>query len=132
MSDNKIEIGRNSRQYSEWRGTIIKRDNYQCKKCGAKEKLHAHHIKSWKEYPDLRFEIDNGKTLCSSCHLKEHIVPTPDPWAEQIKHLKMRFNTDAGFKSMVDLCFQLYEKQGFNEIDFIAALNYFTYLKEKK
>jgi len=34
----------------------------------AKSKLHAHHIKPWKQYPNLRYKLNNLITLCISCH----------------------------------------------------------------
>ena len=37
-----------------------------CRKVGVY--LTAHHIKSWKNYPELRFDINNGITLCEDCH----------------------------------------------------------------
>jgi hypothetical protein len=34
--------------------------------------LHAHHLKPWKQFPELRFEIENGITVCAPCHWAIH------------------------------------------------------------
>jgi len=48
---------------------VLKRDNYTCQVCEViGGVLHADHIKSWSEYPELRFELSNCRTLCRSCH----------------------------------------------------------------
>ena len=53
-----------------WAKTIFKRDNYTCALCNQKGgDLEAHHIKRWADYPKLRFELENGITLCKKCHL---------------------------------------------------------------
>ena len=59
-------------EYKLWRADVLTRDNNTCQDCGVKlEKgLHVHHIQSWNEYPDLRYAVDNGKTLCPECHRK--------------------------------------------------------------
>lgn len=59
-------------QVKSWRITVFIRDNRRCQQCGATEHIHAHHIKPWAEYPDLRFDVDNGVTLCEVCHGKVH------------------------------------------------------------
>ncbi|HDO20107.1 MAG TPA: HNH endonuclease [Candidatus Bathyarchaeota archaeon] len=63
------KIIRGGEQYNEWRKFVYKRDNWTCQKCLIKQKHPiAHHIKNFAEYPELRFDINNGITLCRSCH----------------------------------------------------------------
>jgi hypothetical protein len=42
----------------------------KCLWCEVVEDLHAHHIKTWKKHPDLRYDLNNLITLCRSCHAK--------------------------------------------------------------
>jgi len=67
-------VGRVERgwKFARWKKEIYKRDNYKCQKCGSDESICAHHILSWKDYPELRFELLNGITLCFECHKKAH------------------------------------------------------------
>lgn len=61
---------RTSLEYKLWRTAVFERDNYICI-WGGKEhgnKLVADHIKPFADYPELRFAIDNGRTLCENCH----------------------------------------------------------------
>lgn len=62
---------RKSPKYKSWRKKVFERDNYTCKECGKHGgNLHAHHIKSFALYSELRFEVSNGITLCVPCHEK--------------------------------------------------------------
>lgn len=66
---------RSSPEYYSWRQAVLTRDNYTCRKCGSRQRVQAHHIIPWKdtyENVPLRYDIDNGISLCSSCHLKAH------------------------------------------------------------
>jgi hypothetical protein len=60
---------RNSSEYKQWRTAVFERDNYTCKMCGVVGgRLNADHIKSFARHPELRFDIENGRTLCVPCH----------------------------------------------------------------
>lgn len=39
-----------------------------CPHCEQKLMSYAHHIKSWKNYPELRYDLKNGILLCQKCH----------------------------------------------------------------
>lgn len=60
--------------YRKWRTAVLDRDGRMCRadNCGAKTKLHAHHIVRWVDSVELRLDVDNGVTLCASCHRKQH------------------------------------------------------------
>jgi len=54
--------------------SLVKLRDKKCVKCGSVHKLHAHHIKPYKNYPELRYDINNGETLCSYCHIEYHRI----------------------------------------------------------
>lgn len=59
--------------HHKWVNAVISRDKATCQECGAAGKeLHAHHIRPYKDHPDLRFDVSNGVTLCYSCHWAVH------------------------------------------------------------
>jgi len=69
-SERKVAMGRY--EYKHWRSSVFKRDNYTCVICGVKGGyLEADHIKPWSVYESLRYSVDNGRTLCKPCHIKQ-------------------------------------------------------------
>ena len=59
--------------FNEWRMAVYERDKFVCQMCGEKGKrLNCHHIKPFVSYPKLRFDVDNGVTLCEDCHMNLH------------------------------------------------------------
>ena len=63
---------RHSIEFKLWRETVYARDNWTCQRCGKRGGINPHHIKNFAKYPELRFAIDNGITLCKECHRKFH------------------------------------------------------------
>ena len=63
---------RHGLEYRLWRERVFERDNYTCVFCGDNRghNLEADHIKPFSVYPELRFDVDNGRTLCNTCHKK--------------------------------------------------------------
>ncbi len=61
---------RGNPQYRQWRSDVLTRDKWTCQTCGlfGEGKMETHHIKSFAKYPELRYELSNGVTLCRECH----------------------------------------------------------------
>jgi hypothetical protein len=60
---------RSRTEYITWRQQVYERDHWTCRQCGKKEKkIVAHHIKNFRDYPELRYVIENGITCCRPCH----------------------------------------------------------------
>lgn len=56
--------------YKKWRIDVYKRDGFKCQMPGCRitRNLNAHHIQKWASASMLRYDIDNGITLCRKCH----------------------------------------------------------------
>ena len=68
---NSLKYPRSSWECKEWEKAVLRHGNYICCKCGETEgTILAHHIKSWRNYSELRFDVDNGEVLCDPCHKK--------------------------------------------------------------
>ena len=67
-------------EYLFWKKKVFERDSWACQFCGKRGhlglgervELNAHHIKGWAGYPKLRFDVNNGITLCKDCHKLTH------------------------------------------------------------
>lgn len=57
-----------------WRISVFVRDNYTCQVCGDDKggNLVSHHLESYHKNEQGRYDIDNGLTLCKTCHFDYH------------------------------------------------------------
>ena len=57
-------------RYREWMKAVKNRDNWTCRiadnNCNGR--LEAHHILRWSKHPELRYEVNNGISLCHFHH----------------------------------------------------------------
>ena len=67
---------RHSYWMTRWAQQVRRRDKYTCQICFVNKESHPHmefhsdHIKPFRDYPKLRFDLNNGRTLCVPCHKK--------------------------------------------------------------
>lgn len=66
----KHQEDRNNPNYKQWRLGVYKRDNFKCKikNSDCNGRLEAHHILGFTDHPELRYDINNGITLCHFHH----------------------------------------------------------------
>lgn len=88
---SKTDAERQSRRifpgYQEWRRAVFKRDEYTCQVCGSHGKqLNAHHLEGYSGNRELRTDLDNGVTLCRSCHVEFHLE-----YGQRITNTKAQF-----------------------------------------
>lgn len=75
LEKRKRENRRADSAYIEWRRLIFKRDSYKCRinNDDCQGRMEAHHILAWRSHPELRYEINNGITLCHYHHPRRRI-----------------------------------------------------------
>ncbi len=72
---DESKLARCQIQYRLWRESVFARDNWTCQKCKVKGgRLHPHHIRSFKQFVELRYAIDNGITFCENHHKEFHKI----------------------------------------------------------
>lgn len=61
---------RNDMAYKDWRRNVWLRDDFKCRIANqdCKGRLETHHILGWTAFPELRYEVKNGITLCNFHH----------------------------------------------------------------
>ena len=96
------DVIRHSEEYKIWREEVFQRDNYTCQCCRGNlgHNLCAHHINNFSSNKELRFDINNGITLCNECHNPRalgsfhNIYGTRNNTIEQLKEYILRHNSE--------------------------------------
>lgn len=58
-------------QYRGWRKHVLRNGNHRCSICGGTEDLTADHIKPVATYPELAYDVPNGRILCNKCRVRD-------------------------------------------------------------
>lgn len=86
--DGRSALNKHIRQtvaYRRWRREVFERDDFTCQLCRQRGgELQADHIKPQSIYPEFRFDVSNGRTLCRPCH------QTTDTWGLRLTHDKTK------------------------------------------
>lgn len=99
------QVVRRSLEYRLWRKSVFERDKYTCIFCGDNKggNLNADHIKPFALYPELRFAINNGRTLCETCHRKTDTFGEGTKKIMKQKLLNKIISTDEKVAQQLDL-----------------------------
>lgn len=66
----KMDKERGGPLHKQWSRDVKNRDGWKCKisnnNCSGR--LESHHILGWNQYPELRYQLNNGITLCHAHH----------------------------------------------------------------
>jgi|SRR3990167_1619074 len=88
---------RQTLEYKIWRRKVFERDTYTCVICFKKGGLlQADHIKPFSLYPELRLDVNNGRTLCFTCHKKTDSFPISLKQTAYYKIFNCRRSMDIG------------------------------------
>lgn len=70
----KSEDKRLDSAYMNWRRLVYKRDSFKCKinNSDCISQVEAHHILPWRDYIELRYDVNNGITLCKHHHPRKY------------------------------------------------------------
>ena len=71
-----------SARHRRWREAVLRRAKYLCEECKRYGRTDAdgmpvrattaHHIKPRETYPELQYDVSNGRALCDACHNHAH------------------------------------------------------------
>lgn len=87
-----------SRRWKSLRLHALRRDGWQCVKCGGRRRLEVDHVKPVRTHPELSFVLDNLQTLDAPCHSRKtrieiglgadhHTDPRRDAWGVLVREL---------------------------------------------
>ena len=75
-----------TRKHELWRERVLRRAGYLCEECARYGRRTpatvAHHIRHLEEYPELAYDVSNGRALCAACHNKYHPEKGGARWGE--------------------------------------------------
>ena len=60
-----------------WSKMILAQGTGACQVCHTKEAVSAHHIFHKGAHGRARYDLRNGLSICTGCHLRERFDPTP-------------------------------------------------------
>lgn len=91
-----------STRYKQFLHAVWSRERGHCQACGrhckSGKEAHVHHVKSWIDAPELRYEPDNGMLLCVKCHdiRREGRPATPEARAKVSAFARQRPRDERG------------------------------------
>jgi len=104
---------RNSKEYREWRKSVLDAWGNKCVLCGSSKLINVHHILPKKIYRKYLLDFRNGIPFCYKCHREVHLFGYDfddflfDPHMKKVfaEYHKAMTNADGSYRGFdIDLC----------------------------
>lgn len=84
---------KNHTKHVHWAKAIKKIHNYVCFICKKNSRrLESHHLNCWSDFPEQRYDLNNGVCLCVDCHKFFHKIYGLKPTKEMFEEYIQSFN----------------------------------------
>lgn len=88
VSSVRVKLS-NTEEYKLWRSSVFERDDYTCRHCGTRGGyIEADHIIPYMIDKTALLDVNNGQTLCKSCHRIKSTEEMKKNWINQYSSAK--------------------------------------------
>lgn len=96
-----------TKRWKALRLEALRRDGWQCVKCGERRRLEVDHIEPVRTHPELSYNLSNLQCLCGCCHARKTRIevggkplsPKRQEWRDLLRSMQREPSEHKGFEN---------------------------------